>query len=79
VSAELEPRLTYSCPQCGQRIVRVFTAAQLGTDLPAAVHRGLQPGEHMSPLTGTQVTSPGGTLTGSGAGLTGGTFSVAAA
>lgn len=51
---EAEPRLTYSCPKCWQRIVRVFTAAQLGTRLPAAVHAGLEPGGQMSPLSGVQ-------------------------
>jgi hypothetical protein len=35
-----EPRLTYLCPKCRQRIMRVYTAAQLGYHWPAAYHRG---------------------------------------
>jgi hypothetical protein len=36
-----EPRLTYVCPQCKQRIVRVYTAAQVGKLAPEAHYRGI--------------------------------------
>jgi hypothetical protein len=56
MNANPRPRLRYTCPQCKRCILRVFTPSQhkLGRDLPAAVHDGLQPGEQMSPLSGTQ-------------------------
>jgi hypothetical protein len=49
------PRLKYSCPnpKCKDLIVRVYTAAQLGTRLPAVVHRGLQHGGEMTSGSGT--------------------------
>jgi hypothetical protein len=56
MSRATQPRLRYTCPHCKRCVLRVFTAAQhqLGVDLPAAIHDGLEPGEDMSPLRGTQ-------------------------
>jgi hypothetical protein len=38
----MKPRLHYVCPRCGQLVVRVFTAQQVGERWPVAVHKGVK-------------------------------------